>query len=338
MAFTVKFILTGGIHTVSGKFFLTDSGGSVVNGTVRITVVDDSSFLDIVNPTSSTVSQISAAGGITELDVTTSGGNFPTINDLTIDTAAPVEVDPTNATITITGQVPEILTNTRITPANASITITGQQPVVHDNLPTPPAANITITGQTPQVLTNNRITPGNASITITGQTPNVVVNTLVLPQHALIRIFGQVPEIIGIVNVYIQTQTQNWLGRYRRSQKIPITMTFQNLPDASPTLRIFNGATLLTSVRLPVLEKKSNTFEYDLFLDETFVDGNYVIETLWQENALKQYQIDYFQVKSGIGRPAILGIVEQQRPLGQAAISIDADGRGRMGYNARLPT
>lgn len=74
---------TNNVKRVSGYFFLTDAGGSVVNGTLTITIVDSGGTTDVVNGTSSTLTTVTRGAGITSITVTTAGSDYPTIRQLT---------------------------------------------------------------------------------------------------------------------------------------------------------------------------------------------------------------------------------------------------------------
>lgn len=331
MANTVKIRFDQGANlpkTVGGNFFLTNSGGSVVNGTVRITVVDNGSFLDIVNATSSTYSQIIYAGGITELDVTTGGSDYPTVNNLFVDTSAAIEVDPTPAALTIAGQTP-IVTLQFLTPAAATLTLTMQQPGAEVPL-IPAPLSLTLSPQTPSVVIGTVLQPAALALTLTLKAPFIVPS----PYRAELRIVGQVPIVIH--TAFAARQVSHYWGKFQRGTSVNVMLETDLLPDDVPTVTIWNTLkAIVVDEPLPCLDETNFSFGYRQFLNDPFADDNYVAVIRFKIKGIQFAVANYFQVQGGSGEAPIISMLEISRPLGRAVVTQQASGDVNLGYKPR---
>jgi hypothetical protein len=81
---------------------------------------------------------------------------------------------PTQATISIIGQVPSLELTVQLTPAQAELTLTGGQ-AKHSNFVvfiTPDTGTLNVSGETPSVSLGKAITPTRGTVTESGQVPS----------------------------------------------------------------------------------------------------------------------------------------------------------------------
>lgn len=128
----------------------------------------------------------------------------------------------------------------------------------------------------------------------------------------------------------------DYLGRYRRGETLPLLIPFQGMPDAAPTVRVYQGTTIIATFKLPLVDDEQYLFGTELFLGTDYDDGQYVISVAWEVLTYANYTVMYFDVLGGVGLEPVVSILEQQRPLGRAVISIDDAGLARMAYNPKI--
>lgn len=91
--------------------------------------------------------------------------------------AGSVSVQPSAASLVITGSVPAVLTPRTALPSAASLVLTGATPaVLTPRASRPSAAALTLTGAVPVVLTPRTVLPNAASLVITGAVPVVSID------------------------------------------------------------------------------------------------------------------------------------------------------------------
>jgi len=131
-------------------------------------------------------------------------------------------------------------------------------------------------------------------------------------------------------------QDKYYWGRFSRGQTINIMWHPELLPDDIATMDVWlEATTIVKTITIPVLEEDDAVFGIPLLLDEDMVDGNYVAVTRFQSGTIDQCTLSYFQVIGGTGEPAIVSLLEIDRPLGRAVITQDASGEVLMGYDPR---
>jgi hypothetical protein len=164
-----------------------------------------------------------ASNSVTITDLGQSvGASGQTIFEIKVASAS-VTVVPAAAALTLTGQVPVVLTPQTLAPANASLTLTGIAPLVltpvvvvppavtlvltgvapvvtatDHQLLVPAAASLTLTGQVPAVLTPELLAPANATLVLTGIAPVVMVGgeVILVPDPAVLVLTGVAPEVL----------------------------------------------------------------------------------------------------------------------------------------------
>jgi len=130
---------------------------------------------------------------------------------------------------------------------------------------------------------------------------------------------------------------QLFIGRFRRGQKLSITMIPSQLTDECPVVDFWlEGTTKVKTVKLPLTNKNTPCFSVDVFLNALFEDGHYVATIRYDITGTQSQHYQYFQVTGGEAEGCVVGVHEIRRPLGRAVIMHRDDGNVAMAYKPRV--
>ena len=108
------------------------------------------------------------------------------------------------------------------------------------------------------------------------------------------------------------------------------------LPDDIATMDVWlEATTIVKTITIPVLEEDDAVFGRSILVDDLFEDGNYVGVIRFTSGLIAQSSLVYFQVIGGTGEPAVVSLLEIDRPLGRAVITQDSEGLIMAGYDPR---
>lgn len=129
---------------------------------------------------------------------------------------------------------------------------------------------------------------------------------------------------------------QDYLGRLRRGDSLPITTTLLLRPTFAPTVRIYRAGTLVVAASLPLVDNARYdagryVFSRRVFLDATFTDGLYTFAVVVNANGNIQTNFGTFEVLGGTGTPPLTAVIEQTLTTGKAVVSINEAGTARIG-------
>jgi len=141
------------------------------------------------------------------------------------------------------------------------------------------------------------------------------------------------------INLYTSSDEgeEKFIGRFRRGQKVTISVIPTRLPIAVPEIDFWlEGTTKVKTVKLPVKNRALPLFSSNIFLDANFPDGHYVAVIKYQIGINQCVAYQYFDVVGGDSVGSVVGVTEIRRPLGKAIVTQRDDGNIAMGYRPRL--
>jgi len=137
-----------------------------------------------------------------------------------------------------------------------------------------------------------------------------------------------------------------FIGRYQLGQSVPIAVQTEGAPgkpelsDDVPVADLFTAAgALVLSKRLPIVDRFGVTgwFLLPVFLDETFEEGNYLVNVHWADDGdarAKTYRFEI--VPGGDTDGAVVAMHAYDRPHGKFLVQQLDSGRIVAGRNPRL--
>lgn len=185
------------------------------------------------------------------------------------------------------------------------------------------------------------LTAGMGSFALGGQAVDLTytpANTYVLTAGmGSFALSGQAVTLFHDAIGISDPSQQLYLGRFRRGQKLSITMFPSQLTDECPIVDFWlEGTDKITSVKLPLTNKRAPCFAVDVFLSSGFPDGHYVAVIRYEITGSPSQHYQYFQVTGGDAVGHVVGVHEIRRPLGRAVIMHRDDGNVAMAYKPRV--
>jgi len=137
-----------------------------------------------------------------------------------------------------------------------------------------------------------------------------------------------------------------YLGRFQRGTWVTIWLQCVNtsgapaMPDTVPTIRVWQGSTVLVNKEIPVEDKSVQTglFRYPLFLGESFSDtGTIQVQLFYVRSGDGVTSNRTIEVAPG-GNPAgqVLSMAYVHQPHANYIVYQTEDGRIRFGKNPRV--
>lgn len=237
----------------------------------------------------------------------------------------------------IFGMVPP--TNATATATFGTVTLTAPTATAFqaaDNTATATFGTITLTAPTAEGSQAGTATATFGTITLTAPSASGI-STDSTASASFGIIYLQAPTAFPYGPPFFAAmQDRYYWGRYSRGQYMNLTWLPEFLPDDIAEIDFWHEATtIVKTVSIPVLEEDDAVFGRSMLVDGDMVDGNYVAVIRFQSGTISQCAIGYFQVIGGTGEPAVVSLLEIDRPLGRAVITQDSEGLVMAGYDPR---
>lgn len=132
-------------------------------------------------------------------------------------------------------------------------------------------------------------------------------------------------------------QNQYYWGKFSRGQYVNVILQPDTDPADVPVVDYwYEGTSIVQSETMPYIRGTDTTFFYRKFLDSNFINGNYAAVMRFPIDSIDYVSIGYFQVQGGDEDAPVTSIIELDRGLGRAVVSVSSDGTAKMGYRPRI--
>lgn len=125
-----------------------------------------------------------------------------------------------------------------------------------------------------------------------------------------------------------------YLGKHRRGDYVSVILPFEQQPDDVPIVDVWKeGADNIMTFQMPIVEDEDVVFIKKLFIDDSFEDGHYAMVARFDIAHRPYGSIFYMEVQGGESIAPITSLLEIDRSLGRAVISVGNLGVASMGYS-----
>lgn len=138
-----------------------------------------------------------------------------------------------------------------------------------------------------------------------------------------------------------------WKGRFKVGDLLPLSLAPTGntgapaLPDAAPTVRVFNssGAQVGATRQFAIKDRYGPTalFVDDLLLDSNYAVGHYTVRYAWLVSGSQRVEVEKFEViPTGDSGGSVIGMAQFTRPEAEYVVYQRDGGTINAGRNPRV--